>query len=314
MHDERREDPGLAFQLRLSRGPYEPTPIGVFRAVDRTEYGAAMNEQLEEARRRSGTGDLDVLLGPRGPGPSAKPTPGDLSLVNLARVTQLCGPRSTQSPDKHHQRARCARDCTDDRQRVTAAGCDRSDRYYEQSKHPGEGERPQIAARHRPASGTSEYLITLEAVRLTNHGWINRSICAGPEDATVDQRIIPGGGMCTRATRAGPLSARGLRSSGVEAPIDHPGPRLRVEVGRLRRHEPALPRPVADLGDRHRPDQDRDLGLVTLDCPPASCQSWTYLTATSGIASVTSVTRLEFEVGSCHLIGLRTWRQEPDGV
>jgi 2-oxoglutarate ferredoxin oxidoreductase subunit beta len=63
VHDERREDPGLAFQLsRLSRGPYEPTPIGVFRAVERTEYGEAMNDQLEEARRRSGPGDLDALL------------------------------------------------------------------------------------------------------------------------------------------------------------------------------------------------------------------------------------------------------------
>ena len=40
VHDEHRDNPGLAFQLsRLSRGPYEPTPIGVFRDVDRPEYG-----------------------------------------------------------------------------------------------------------------------------------------------------------------------------------------------------------------------------------------------------------------------------------
>ncbi len=32
VHDEKRDDPGLAFALsRLARGPYEPTPIGVFR-------------------------------------------------------------------------------------------------------------------------------------------------------------------------------------------------------------------------------------------------------------------------------------------
>ena len=32
VHDEQRDDPSLAFALsRLSRGPYEPTPIGVFR-------------------------------------------------------------------------------------------------------------------------------------------------------------------------------------------------------------------------------------------------------------------------------------------
>ena len=58
-----RDDPGLAFQLsRLSRGPYEPTPIGVFRAVERTEYGQAMNDQLEAARKRSGPADLEALL------------------------------------------------------------------------------------------------------------------------------------------------------------------------------------------------------------------------------------------------------------
>jgi 2-oxoglutarate ferredoxin oxidoreductase subunit beta len=63
VHDEKRDDPGLAFQLsRLSRGPYEPTPIGVFRAVERTEYGQAMNDQLETARKRSGPADLEKLL------------------------------------------------------------------------------------------------------------------------------------------------------------------------------------------------------------------------------------------------------------
>src|SRR6204780_254335 len=44
VHDEQRDDPGLAFQLsRLARGPYEPTPIGVLRAVERSEYGAEMS-------------------------------------------------------------------------------------------------------------------------------------------------------------------------------------------------------------------------------------------------------------------------------
>jgi 2-oxoglutarate ferredoxin oxidoreductase subunit beta len=63
VHDEAREDPGLAFQLsRLARGPFEPTPIGVFRAVERPEYGQAMASQLEEAMRRRGPGDLGALL------------------------------------------------------------------------------------------------------------------------------------------------------------------------------------------------------------------------------------------------------------
>ncbi|CAN5186930.1 hypothetical protein BH18ACT4_BH18ACT4_06620 [soil metagenome] len=38
VHDETRED-GVAFMLsRLARGPFEPTAVGVFRAVDRPEY------------------------------------------------------------------------------------------------------------------------------------------------------------------------------------------------------------------------------------------------------------------------------------
>jgi 2-oxoglutarate ferredoxin oxidoreductase subunit beta len=63
VHDERRDDPGLAFQLsRLARGPFEPTPIGVFRAVERPEYGDAMSRQLLEAAERRGPGDLEALL------------------------------------------------------------------------------------------------------------------------------------------------------------------------------------------------------------------------------------------------------------
>jgi 2-oxoglutarate/2-oxoacid ferredoxin oxidoreductase subunit beta len=63
VHDEKRDEPGLAFQLsRLAVGPYQPTPIGVFRAVERTEYGEAMARQLLEANERKGPGELDDLL------------------------------------------------------------------------------------------------------------------------------------------------------------------------------------------------------------------------------------------------------------
>ena len=63
IHDEHRDNPGLAFQLsRLSRGPYEPTPIGVFRDVERPDYGAEMSRQIDEAIARRGAGDLDALL------------------------------------------------------------------------------------------------------------------------------------------------------------------------------------------------------------------------------------------------------------
>ncbi len=63
VHDEHREDPGLAFALsRLSHGPYEPTPIGVFRDVDRPEYGTSMAQQIADAQERRGVGDLKALL------------------------------------------------------------------------------------------------------------------------------------------------------------------------------------------------------------------------------------------------------------
>ena len=63
VHDESREDPGLAFALsRLSRGPYEPTPVGIFRAVERPDYGALVDRQLLEAQARKGPGELAALL------------------------------------------------------------------------------------------------------------------------------------------------------------------------------------------------------------------------------------------------------------
>jgi 2-oxoglutarate ferredoxin oxidoreductase subunit beta len=63
VHDEKREEPGLAFMLsRLARGPYEPTPIGVFRAIDRADYGALVQGQLVDAQERRGSGDLGALL------------------------------------------------------------------------------------------------------------------------------------------------------------------------------------------------------------------------------------------------------------
>jgi 2-oxoglutarate ferredoxin oxidoreductase subunit beta len=63
VHDEHREEPGLAFMLsRLAKGPYEPTPVGVFRAVEHPDYGTAMQRQLAEAQQRQGPGDLSGLL------------------------------------------------------------------------------------------------------------------------------------------------------------------------------------------------------------------------------------------------------------
>jgi 2-oxoglutarate ferredoxin oxidoreductase subunit beta len=63
VHDEERADPGLAFLLsRLSSGPTSPTPIGVFRAVERPHYGQMVEAQLLDAAQRKGPGDLHQLL------------------------------------------------------------------------------------------------------------------------------------------------------------------------------------------------------------------------------------------------------------
>jgi 2-oxoglutarate ferredoxin oxidoreductase subunit beta len=62
-HDAHTDDPGLAFALsRLSSGVSEPTPVGVFRAVDRTEYGTAVNAQVDETIAKRGPGDLAALF------------------------------------------------------------------------------------------------------------------------------------------------------------------------------------------------------------------------------------------------------------
>ncbi len=66
VHDEAREDPGLAFMLsRLSSGPDEPTPIGVFRAADRPDFASETNRQLAAAQDRHGPPDLAGLLASR---------------------------------------------------------------------------------------------------------------------------------------------------------------------------------------------------------------------------------------------------------
>jgi len=63
VHDDQRPDPSLAFALsRLADHPDTPTPVGVFRAVERPTYEAEMQQQLVAASERSGPGDLAALL------------------------------------------------------------------------------------------------------------------------------------------------------------------------------------------------------------------------------------------------------------
>ncbi len=63
VHDETRQDPSTAFALsRLAAGPTTPTPVGVFRAAHRVEYGSAIASQVAEVAAESGKGDIASLL------------------------------------------------------------------------------------------------------------------------------------------------------------------------------------------------------------------------------------------------------------
>jgi 2-oxoglutarate ferredoxin oxidoreductase subunit beta len=63
VHDEHLEESSLAYSLsRLSHTPHGPTPVGVFRDVERPVYDALMAEQIETTRREQGEGELVKLL------------------------------------------------------------------------------------------------------------------------------------------------------------------------------------------------------------------------------------------------------------
>ncbi len=63
VHDAHREDPGLAMALaRLSHGDHEATPFGIFRSVERPDYGTMVGAQLAQVSEAKGPGDLGALL------------------------------------------------------------------------------------------------------------------------------------------------------------------------------------------------------------------------------------------------------------
>ncbi|MEX0756538.1 MAG: 2-oxoacid:ferredoxin oxidoreductase subunit beta, partial [Acidimicrobiia bacterium] len=67
VHDPSNADPTIAFSLsRLAHGPYGPTPLGVFRNVERPVYEDQMSAQLVEAQAKRGPGDLGTLLTSQG--------------------------------------------------------------------------------------------------------------------------------------------------------------------------------------------------------------------------------------------------------
>lgn len=63
VHDAHADDPTLAFALAgLAASPNDPTPIGVFRAVDRPVGISEAGRKLAEARANLAPGALDELL------------------------------------------------------------------------------------------------------------------------------------------------------------------------------------------------------------------------------------------------------------
>jgi 2-oxoglutarate ferredoxin oxidoreductase subunit beta len=59
VHDE--SNLSLAFMLANFEAPM-PTPLGVFYATSRPTYEGAINKQLEDAKAKTGPGDLKKLL------------------------------------------------------------------------------------------------------------------------------------------------------------------------------------------------------------------------------------------------------------
>jgi 2-oxoglutarate/2-oxoacid ferredoxin oxidoreductase subunit beta len=75
VHDAYRNDPSLAFALaRLSHDDHSPTPFGVFRSVERPDYGAEVSAQLAAASSKNGPADLAALLRSNGTWTVTAPT------------------------------------------------------------------------------------------------------------------------------------------------------------------------------------------------------------------------------------------------
>ena len=62
--NEQLENPFVAMALaRLASGPFMPTPMGVFRAVEHQEYSEEMTRQIVYSQEvAGGSGNLEALL------------------------------------------------------------------------------------------------------------------------------------------------------------------------------------------------------------------------------------------------------------
>jgi 2-oxoglutarate ferredoxin oxidoreductase subunit beta len=62
IHDEKAPEPSLAFMLSRMRTPDFPEPLGVFRDVQKPVYGDLVHEQINQAIKLRGEGDLQSLV------------------------------------------------------------------------------------------------------------------------------------------------------------------------------------------------------------------------------------------------------------
>ena len=61
-HDEKSDQPSLAFMLAQMRHPEFPEPMGIFRCVERPTYDEEVEIQLNSAIQKQGEGDLESLF------------------------------------------------------------------------------------------------------------------------------------------------------------------------------------------------------------------------------------------------------------
>src|SRR5215831_16893610 len=62
MHDEKAEEPTMAYLLSRMVHPRFPECVGIFRAVERPTYDELVNKQIEDAQKAKGAGKLEDLF------------------------------------------------------------------------------------------------------------------------------------------------------------------------------------------------------------------------------------------------------------
>src|SRR5262249_6165983 len=62
IHDERAEEPSLAYLLSRMVYPEFPECVGVFRAVQRPTYDGLVNQQIADVQKAKGKGKLEDLF------------------------------------------------------------------------------------------------------------------------------------------------------------------------------------------------------------------------------------------------------------